>query len=173
MKAVAEWIAIFLLVLVVYQDYKFKAISWFVFPLLFCVFLYGSLSYLSPTDLVNNFLIISVFLLLQGLLITLWFSFRQQKLINILRQYLGIGDVLFIVCMAVFFSPLNFLLFYVGSLLLIVLLTVLYKAFNGVQTPLIPLAGLQAAMLLLLILFNNIYSIVTFTSDMWLIRWLY
>ena len=104
-------ILILLLGVVVYQDFKNKEISWFLIPLLFIGFVINALLSVEFNELFIhfgiNFLIVSINLL--G--VTILISLKEKKITNILKTYLGLGDVLFFLVLTVAFSPINFVLF--------------------------------------------------------------
>ncbi|MBE9585990.1 hypothetical protein IM792_16165 [Mucilaginibacter sp. JRF] len=111
-----------------------------------------------------------LFLLLQIVALSLYFSIRNRKWTNILKGYLGWGDVLFLICSACYLSILNFIGFYVGSLLLSIIVWIIWQqrkdASNNVR---IPLAGLQALIMMPLLLADWWLPGVSLTQDDWLI----
>lgn len=129
------------------QDLKYRAISWYLFPALAIILLVINPSFTIYSCLLNMGFVAIVLVLLTG-----WFSLKQGRLVNLTRRHLGIGDVLFLLCLAFFFSPVNFFLFYLLSLLLIGMGTGLYLALGKPVNFTVPLAGLQGFVLLLLLL---------------------
>lgn len=124
------------------QDFRFRAISWYLFPTLAVMLLLTNPSFSWYSSFVNVGFIACVFILLTG-----WFSLRNGTLVNLTRQHLGIGDILFLLSLAFFFSPVNFFLFYLISLLLIAIGTGLYLVLYRPKDFSIPLAGLQGFVL--------------------------
>ena len=94
-----------------------------------------------------NFLIIVINLL--G--VTVIISLKEQKITNILKSHLGLGDVLFFIVITLVFSPFNFVFFYLGSILLITIIAVFYLLFNKDKKTLIPLAGAMSALLIVVL----------------------
>lgn len=121
------------------QDFKFRAISWYLFPLLVAALLVMNRSFSLNDCFINFGFIALVFVLLTG-----WFSIKEGSMVNLTERHLGIGDILFLLCLAFFFSPINFFLFYLCSLLLIAVGTGLYLLIAKPENFTIPLAGLQA-----------------------------
>ncbi len=161
-----------LLQVIFFQDLKFRAVSWIVFPILFVIawgvgyFDTGSLS-ITWRHFSINFLL----LFTQLLAVTLYFSLKNRKLVLITKGYLGWGDILFLVCACVLFSPINFILFYLGSAIFVMMGHLIWRSL-GTVNPKIPLAGMQAMMLTLLSLTVNQYLGYSFYDDRWLMNWM-
>jgi len=135
-----------ILVLIFLQDLKERAVSWYFFPMLFIlVILYrlpaGGLDRIIECTGIN-----ALFLLVQLIMVSLYFSIKRRELVNITREYLGFGDILFLLVITPLFTPVLYMLFYLSSLLLIVVVVVLMKMVKDYQKT-IPLAGLQALLL--------------------------
>ncbi|MBO9702119.1 MAG: hypothetical protein J7604_18060 [Sporocytophaga sp.] len=145
------------LVLIFWQDLRERAVSWYFFPLLFVlVFLYRIKS-AGVESLVENIGINSLFLLVQLVMVSLYFSLKNREWVNITKEYLGIGDVLFLFVITPLFTPVLYVMFYLISLFLIVVVAMLVKVIKNYQKT-IPLAGLQALLLSGLLL-TDIYVI--------------
>jgi FtsH-binding integral membrane protein len=147
-----------------YQDYRTRTVTWFFFPLVLSVGIIYSLYYTdSVKTLIINTSINFCFLLLQFLFLIIFF--RSRKIIN---QKIGMGDILFPVCSCTFFSPVNFIFFYILSLsfaLCIHFLFLRFKKHNYQNN--IPLAGLQAIFLFAFISINIFIGSST-VDDGWL-----
>ena len=153
-----------LLIIIVVQDFKSRAISWFLIPLLIIAFIAYALSSLDAKQY-GTYLGINLSLLLINLLgVTLFISIKEKKLTNILDSYLGLGDVLFFVVLATVFSPFNFILFFLGSIFLTTLVYGLIALFNRKQT-LIPLAGAMSALLVITIIAQQFIPAFNFYQD--------
>jgi len=113
-----------------------------------------------------------IFLFAQLLLISVYFSVKEKKIVIITKDYLGIGDILFLICLAFFFSPLNFMAFYFGSLFIILVGVLLYMLLKKQVKPQLPLAGLQAILLMSLIITNSIFNLFKFYEDTQLVNYL-
>lgn len=161
---------IFGLVLVVlaaiaWEDYKFRAVHWWLFLLLFSGL--GLVSFLnfgvriSMERAVQN----SVFLVLQVLLLSLYFSLKRGRRVNIFKGYFGLGDLCFLIAVSIYLPLLNYVLFYVGSLLLVIVLSVFRNAFFKQKSSKIPLAGYQAVFLLVLMILDYSYSGINICSE--------
>ena len=119
MDIILHIIILLLLIVLIYQDFTERSVHWFLFPLL--IISQFTLTYLSIgwDDLLLNATVILALLALQFLLLSLYFSFRNGRLINIINKYIGIGDLFYFLFLCLAFSPFNFISFFVGSLLLI------------------------------------------------------
>lgn len=150
-------IALFVVLgIIVFQDMKFRAISWLLIPAL-CIVLFGKAIVLNETDgILFNITFNIVFVLIQLLLLTIYISIKNKKMTNIINSYLGIGDILFFVAIGFAFSPLNYILFYVISMVLTMLLFVSYKTVKKNISAEIPLAGGMAGMMIVL----NVVSMI-------------
>jgi hypothetical protein len=145
-----------LLAILFYEDQKYRAVSWIIFPFLAIVFIVYSIITAGLTDMLYNSFFNLSFLFIQLLLISLYFSIKEKRIVIITRNYLGLGDILFLLCLAFFFSPLNFIAFYFGSLFIIVIGVLLYTLLKRSYKPQLPLAGLQSVILMGLIIVNSI-----------------
>ena len=127
--------------IIFYQDYKTRSVVWPLFP---CVLILGAFYSFYYTESLQKFVLntgLNIgFFLLQIVLLKIVFGFKR-----IINHKLGIGDILFILCCCFFFSPLNFLVFYILSLLFS--LCVYFLWLNKSQKDSIPLAGIQAVFL--------------------------
>lgn len=141
-----------LLVLMSYQDWQTRSISWPAFPALGLALLAWRLWQLPVAQVAQELLVSWASL---GLLLTLLVLYVRWRFPTLaLRDCLGSGDVLFWAVAAVYFSPEVFLAFFIGSSLVALLVAGgMYWRQPSSAAPLrIPLAGVQAACLLLLML---------------------
>ena len=155
-----RFLSIVLLGLIGFQDFKYRGVSWYLFPLL-AVFLYA----LNPMFLPEQGVINVSFVLVIFALLTLWFSLRKGRLVNLLEQHIGMGDFLFLFCLSFYFSPGNFFLFYTLSLLVIVLSLLLYRWFSRALEMTVPLAGLQGMVLIGVLSTGWIMGVETGNAD--------
>ncbi|MES2457412.1 MAG: hypothetical protein V4594_17785 [Bacteroidota bacterium] len=131
------------------QDFKYRAISWYAFPLLALFLLLRNAAF--------NWMEFGInigFIVFNYLLLTVFFSIRSQKKVNLLDGFIGLGDMLMLVCLAFYFPTLLFFSFYLFSLLVIALGSGLYLLSNQSKPYTVPLAGLQSLILLCLLLLS-------------------
>lgn len=161
-----------LLMGIAWQDFKFRAVYWWLFPALMLGL--GLLKYQESSgnalwlDLAYNV----GFLGLQLLFLSLYFSLKEKRWVNIFKAYFGLGDLLFLIIISSYLSFLNYLAFYIWSLCLIVIITLTGKWLNKDQNPKIPLAGEQAILFLMLMLIDFWSKKMDLTSDGWLSAYL-
>jgi hypothetical protein len=134
------------LVFIFLQDLKERAVNWYFFPLLLVFAILYKKGSTNMEILLENICFNVLFLFIQLGMLSLYFSLKKREWTNITREYLGVGDILFLLVIAPLFTPVLYILFYVISLFLIVLATVLIKMIKDFQKT-IPLAGLQSLML--------------------------
>ena len=160
--------------LIFYQDFKTRSVAWILFPIiaiagiLYSIYYSGSLSIL-----IKNFAINAGFLLLQYFILKIVFQILKRKERNQLESIIGIGDILFLMVCALFFSLVNFILFYCMSLLFALIFHFLFKiSFNKKSyRKTIPLAGFQALFLFIYIFLNELMN-NNLTTDDWIIFYL-
>ena len=152
------------MLIVSYQDFKERAISWWTLPLLlaFSFFLdnRGIKSTLIETGINMGFIFINL------IVVTLYFSIKESKLVNIVNTKLGIGDILFFFSCCFIFSLPNFVLFFLFSLVFAVFLTLVARKLISNNS--VPLAGIMASLLLMLSVINGLESIKLFKSNAWI-----
>lgn len=149
-------ILISLLAVVVFQDFKNRAISWFLIPLLFIGFIGYAILTIETGELLTYFGI-NLYIVFSSLLgATLIISIKNKKLTNIINTYLGLGDVLFFVVLTTVFSPINFILFFIGSIFITSIVYGGIALFNRKKQILTPLAGAMSVLLILTIVLEQL-----------------
>jgi H+/Cl- antiporter ClcA len=94
------------------------------------------------------------FIALQLIFLTLWISFKNKKWTNIIDTYLGLGDILFFVAISSAFSPIQFVLFYLISIVITLIAFVVYKWKSEKANSEIPLAGAMSVVLIICMLLS-------------------
>jgi hypothetical protein len=151
-------IVIVVLSFIFFQDLKDRAVSWYFFPLLF---LFAVLIRFQKNDLMSFLLdcgLNMLFVIVQLAMVWGYFSVKNRKFINITKNYLGIGDILFLCSITPLFSPVVFVIFYVVSLLVIVTGVIVIRLITISKNDSIPLAGLQSALLMPIIVVDIFYT---------------
>jgi hypothetical protein len=155
--------------LIIYQDFKERAISAWTIPFLFLLSLY-----LAWTDDIWEacFLLYNLsFIGIQLLGVSLYFSIKHRQWINVTKDYLGLGDVLFFLAITPLFAPLQFCSFFIGSLLFILVGAGIYHlSINKLKT--IPLAGAMSLCWLLYMAFLSYYNLSSY-NDWSLLQYIY
>lgn len=152
------YLLLIILAIISYQDLKSRAISWWTIPMLLGSIIYLRLQEQTWEQLAIESILNIGFLTLQFFLISLYFSVKERKLINIADVYLGWGDILFLLPVAFLFSTVNFIIFYISSIIVVLLAFVFYKNLINQKIETIPLAGGQAIYLFLLFIFSKVFD---------------
>jgi hypothetical protein len=157
------------LISICYQDIRYRAVYWYFFPLL-AVLLLADLyenGNISIGTFFNRAALNAGFTGLQLILLYCWLSLRSRRWVNLTRDFLGIGDILFILCLALYLHPVIYIAFYILSLVVALILALVSNA-SLRQEKTIPLAGWQAAVFLVVLiiaqltghdLVNNTWSV--------------
>ncbi len=162
-----------ILLLIFVQDILSRSVYWIVFPILVISFV--TLRVISNKQLADvpwTVLVNCCFLTLQLLLVSAWFSLRRGKLVNIMSELLGWGDILFLISLCFYLSVLNFLFFYIISLISILLLWFGYQNTVVKKDRYIPLAGLQAILFMFFFITDQWIKHVDLTKDDWLLQFI-
>jgi len=128
--------------IVIYQDCKDRAINVLTLPVILGMALWYAVEHplWQWTFLWFNMGFVGVQLL--GL--TLYFSVKHWQLVNITQKYLGWGDILIFFALSPLFSPIQFIFFFIGSLIVTLLVVFLYHQLVR-PLPTIPLAAAFSA----------------------------
>lgn len=137
-------LSILFLALITIQDFRERMVYWILFPLAaISLGLYAHLDYLnSGRDILINFL----YILFVGFFLVGYMLFKKYRIENILKKFLGLGDMLFFGVIAVALPSVVFALFFLLSLLLS-----LGLGLTALKGSTIPLAGCQSVLLGVLI----------------------
>jgi hypothetical protein len=158
------------LVLIFIQDLKSRSVYWFLFPVLIILFIL--LNILQQHLFTENWQAVSInvsFLLLQFLLVSLYFSIKNRGWVSLTTNLLGWGDILFLLSIAFYLSVLNFLFFYVVSLPAVLMIWLLWLLISKEKNKQIPLAGLQALIFTVFLASDWWLKFIYLTNDTWLL----
>lgn len=137
----ALWLML-LLGWVAYEDFKFRAVSWWLFPLILGSAMFYPASWQTAQ---HQFMVNISLVLIIGLMLVCYVYIRLGTLNHFFQQMLGAGDVLLWVALTPLLPIMLFALLYTSSLLFALAAHGLLKRFTfyGPKTS-VPLAGLQA-----------------------------
>ncbi|MGB3948985.1 MAG: hypothetical protein WBM13_13455, partial [Bacteroidia bacterium] len=148
MRYLIDIIIVLLLLLIVWQDFRYRLISWPLIPLIFISFSAKGF-FLKPFIELTNYTIVNIcFISLQLAILTLYVSIKNKKITNIINSQLGLGDILFFISITIAFSPFNFILFYISGLIFSLACYQLFLKIKTSATKEIPLAGLLSIVLI-------------------------
>ena len=162
--------SIIVLLLIFYQDWKFRAVSWILFPLIILVFLIEGIV-LKPIlpYLLNS----SIGLLL--VVIELSILFLVFKTNNSLRsgkdffdRVIGWGDIIIILSLCFALSPLNLVLFLTITSILALVIFLPFSLKNPNKKVRIPLAGLISLMYIGLVIPLRMFTCFDPLNDVWI-----
>ena|SRR5581483_1966093 len=158
-----------ILLVVCIQDITTRLVYWIAFPLLALSFFYlnhlqGAVMREQGQAAIMNIGLV----LIQLLLISAYFSFKEKKLVMLTKQYLGIGDIFFLLSVACYLSVFNFLFFYVISLVVTLAAWLTVQSFLARKRQEVPLAGLQSLVLILLLISSWWLGRPALTDDTWI-----
>lgn len=111
------------------------------------------------------------FLLVQFMCLSFYFRVKYMRWTNLTREHIGWGDILFLLCLGFYLPPINYLFFYLLSLVGVLFVSVCIMVLRRGQWK-IPLAGLQAMLLAMVILTNVNGSGVDLNDMDWFLRFL-
>lgn len=162
-------VMILCLAFICYQDLVYRAVYWFCFPVLAVVMLMLKYNFSGLEEALTQAGYGLAFLTVQLAILWIYFSIKKKTLVNLTNDYLGWGDVLFLVAIAFYLSPASYIIFYVISLIAVLLYTLLAALLSdNARNPHIPLAGLQAALLVLMVLVDYVSPKFMLYDDSWL-----
>jgi hypothetical protein len=163
-------LAILLLLTIIFiQDLVSRSVYWIIFPLLAALYILTRI--LIPDSgwgMCESILLNIGFLALQLLLVTVYFSIKNKQFVNITADMLGWGDILFLLSTAFYLSTLNFIFFYLFSLILVLLSWIIWQIFSKGKK--IPLAGLQSLIFALFLASGWWLWHLDITKDDWLLQ---
>lgn len=169
MNRVGDLIGILSLGTLAFQDFHSRRISWWLLPIVVAGLLLGGAGQASLIGIGRSFLINMLFLGVQFVLLWGWFFLRNRRNIKLIDRQIGLGDILFVICPAFAFSPVNFLVYYTAGLVLTLTGVLLFRMFRSPEKLLIPLAGALALALIVLCCWRLADPQVNFYSDEWLL----
>lgn len=142
-----------------YQDFRYRAISWWLIPVLFLLLAYNNVQNASFELVYHNLAFNFIFILIQTGLLFIYFSIKNRGFVNIINNYIGIGDFLFFMVLTVCFSVFNYVVFQVVSFIIVAMFFWIFRLLKKDLDPLIPLAGGMSLLYLLMFIIARIYKI--------------
>lgn len=143
---------VFVLIIISLEDFKYRTVRLLLFPLLL-VLLITSMKEISLSNVLLN---IAYLLFLTGIGAT--YLFIKYKTWVLLTNSIGVGDVLFLLVLSCWFSPVDYILFNSISFTVALVLHFIlnrvsasYRVYNS-----IPLAGVQSICFLIVFIFSGL-----------------
>ena len=129
------------LLIIVYQDFKQRSISWWTIPFLIFFGIIQSMYFNDYQEGIQYFFTNCLFIVFQYLVLTIYFSIKEKQLVQIIDRWIGLGDWLFFVGLATLFSPVHFIMFFISSIIFVLFVFLILKCFFLKKLKTIPLAG--------------------------------
>lgn len=137
---------------IIYEDFKYRAIHW-----IWLVIFTGLIIGFCPLKL--NFIFANLILISFQLLgLTIYFSLKSRKLINITNRFLGIGDILFFLPLCLIFTPENLIWFFISSLIFTLLAFLFQQFFFSPKKNTIPLAAWMSIALIIVFALSSYFD---------------
>lgn len=124
-----------------WQDFRSRMITAWLLPASGILLLISELQHAEGGVIWLNTWVNYILLLIQFVVLTVWISLRGRKWTNIVDSHIGLGDLLFLACIAPVFAPLNFCVLLTGGTLMTLILHLLVRVVKPNSDPKIPLAG--------------------------------
>lgn len=171
MLLLLEFLMIGCLLTVCLQDMRFRAVSWLLFPALAILYVvHGLVAGVRLKEIVFNSALNLGFLAVVFLLVWLYISLRRRGWTYLPDKLIGWGDILFLLGLCFYFTLLNFIVFYIISLLIVIIFWLLWTSYRpDAARRHVPLAGLQAIILSLCLAADWLVKGFDLTSDNWLL----
>ena len=139
---------------IIYQDFKYRSIYWYWLPMILIALVSKHLIAYNYEFFTHDLPLNLALLISNGIAVTLYFSLKNKRWINPIDTLIGKGDIYLYVVMALAFSFPVFVVFFMSSLLipLMVSLTTLLIKKRLQRT--IPLAAYTCIVFVLLQILN-------------------
>jgi hypothetical protein len=128
---------------IIYEDFRYRLVKVFLYVLLFAFLLTQRLGELPTKDFLflAGINLCYLLLLLSVCLLVVYLRHKTWKFID---HFLGLGDVLYLVSIAIWFEPVTFVFFNTASFALALLLHFILRNFSFYRVESVPLAGMQS-----------------------------
>lgn len=137
-----------LLLVICYQDLRYRAVMWILFPLLAGICFWYNYGQTDWTAILLN--VLFVLFLLAGL--TAYISVKRKQLTAIWNGFFSWGDILFILAITPLFEPIHYIYFFTFGTLITLLIHLSVMRFTSDKT--IPYAGYLSLVSILYVIFT-------------------
>lgn len=153
-----------ILLSIAYMDFTSRSVQLFLLIGLFVLnMLYVSV-YNGIGTALQQFFINSTFTAMVTVVLFVYYRMKERPGTGFINTKLGAGDVVFWLCITPLFSLMNFILFFIVSLVLVLVIVFVQLSISK-KAGLVPLAGWQALILLLLMAANTFITKFNFSID--------
>jgi len=150
---------------ITYHDFRLRKITLWSLVILLGLFVLNGYSTLSTINYIQFTAINLAFILSQLLLVSVYFMIKNRNVKSIINRYIGAGDILLLSVFCFAFAPLPFVVFYIGSLLSILLFYMFRQLVFRQPDGYIPLAGFQSLIFIVLLLAKLLFKAPQFYSN--------
>lgn len=140
------------LLIIMIQDFRFRAVHWILFPILLILLVTESLFVSKIDNYLDSISINLLVILLQGLILIGYYKLKGTHFINFMKDRIGMGDLLFVLVMAFAFSWSTFLFYYIAGLLFTLITWIAVRNLIKLRSQLVPLAGMLALFMTIIML---------------------
>jgi hypothetical protein len=165
MERIGDITGIISLLFLAEQDFRLRKISGGLLILFLTGIIVAFLSHNHPESILYFFPLNLGFLFFQFVFLWGWFRLKNKKHTPLINTMIGIGDILFFICMAAMFSPGNFIVVFVGDMIFALLVTLAVKTILKKNIFEIPLAGLLSIPLIGLCVLRLVNPSLDFYDD--------
>lgn len=145
-----KFLLIPVLLFIFFQDLKFRAVYWFLFPIVLGISIWIGWTTSNAENMLWSFFF---FIFSMGGL-TLYLSIKEGRLINISKGYFGLGDILFLIVIIPIFPFYMYLVFFtLGTIMSLLIHGIVLSIAKGNKT--IPYAGYMSLFLIPYLVFNQ------------------
>ncbi len=152
MEIFGNTLALSSLLMLVYQDMRYRSVSWSLLLFLSTGLLISGIN----EGLIPKYALLNLsFLMIQLLALSIWSRLRLGSFLAFINQALGLGDILFFLALCLAFSPVNYIIFYLFALvvsLLIFLAWIFIKRLKPAETEFPLISGMGMVLIAVLCL---------------------
>lgn len=161
MNAVLFVCILFFLTVISWQDFRTRSVSVFSLIILAITCFVKAVQKDDIRTAVSNFLFVLSFEVFFIALLQLYFFIKNKKFSNIIDHKIGKGDLAFLISVSFVLSPMSFIALILISAILSIILTLALQVVLKSEKSLItnypvPLAGIQSAVLFMLMVTSNL-----------------
>ena len=164
---------IVILGLIAYQDFRFRAIHWALFFVLFLLCIITGFLSSEIIHFLQGCVFNFMFLLIQFILLLVYYSIKGISMKSVLNVFIGFGDLVFLGCIVFAFSKINFIVFYLTGMIVSLLIWLVSQFFSDNKEKLVPLAGLISSYMIIIISADIFFRQFERISDSFLINLVY
>lgn len=146
---------LFCLLIVFFQDWKYRAIH-VVLPIL--IFLSSYFIIKQENKLSNKIMLLNIcFFIITLSILTIYMSLKNKRFLNPFQNYFGLGDLLFYICIAPLFNLKNYILYFILSMFFAICMQFTLR--KKIKHNTVPLAGFSALFLFIILAMDSLLNV--------------